>query len=167
MYRASDDDRGTLQSLVHEVDDAQELGGIRFKLSDRAETMSMSQELYYSVLGHFRVRLPVGSIHSQAEVAPTPRSVPLRSRALFFDHVIVDHNQYAASTRTNRPANSLVAVSIATGSNRQLWVGELQEIFVIDQPSLGIHHFGHVKWLVPSRTTTAGTVWATLYVFAA
>lgn len=175
MYRASADDRGTLQSLAQELDEAQETGklsfkilrlsvmidflegGITFKLGNRAETRNMPQPLYYLVLEHFRLRLGDGIIHSLITLPPNPRSEPLHLQAVFFDQVIVDYNQFSALSRSTSVADSLVAVRIP--GSQHPWVGELLDIFVVDQRATGLHHFGHVRWLVPSTVNLQGTIW--------
>lgn len=155
MYKASADDRGTVQALAQDLDEAQETGGIAFKLSDRAETCSMPAALYYEVLSFFVMRLEPGQIHSHISLSPSPHSEPLSPQALFFDHVVVDHNQFAASQRSGSAADALVAVNI----NGALWVGELLDIFVINQAVTGLNRFGHMRWLVPSKVNLENTMW--------
>lgn len=158
MYKASADDRGTVQALAQELDEAQETGGVSFKLSDRGETGLIPSSLYFEVFRHFQERLAPGTIYSYIALPPSPQSQPLLCRATFFDHVIVDHNQFAASRRSGSTADSLVGVNI----NEVLQVGELLDIFVINQPVTGLHHFGHMRWMVPSEISLVNTIWDSL-----
>jgi hypothetical protein len=86
---------------------------------------------------------------------PTPTSQPLLPQAAFFDHVIINQNQFSASRRSVSYADAVVAVRI----NGQLWVGELVDIFVIKQMVVGVHQLGHVHWFKPSKVDTINTVW--------
>lgn len=121
----------------------------------RAENMPMPNDLYYKVLNHFQTILEPGTLHSHLALPPTPTSQPLLPQAAFFDHVIINQNQFSASRRSVSYADAVVAVRI----NGQLWVGELVDIFVIKQMVVGVHRLGHVHWFKPSKVDTINTVW--------
>lgn len=82
------------------------------------------------------------------------------SRATFFDHVIVDTHRYLASTRATRLSDSLVAVQVSTAGD--VWAGELQDVFAINQPVIGKHYFGRMRWFKPVIFDISNTVWAQL-----
>ncbi|KAF8066846.1 hypothetical protein FPV67DRAFT_1670313 [Lyophyllum atratum] len=141
MYRASADDGGTVQALAQDLDAAQEDGGVAFRLSNRAETASP------------------GTIHSHIALPPSPQSCALQSVATFFDYVVIDQNQYLSSRRTGSVADSLIAASFFDGQQYRLWVGELLDILVVNQPAIGQHRFGYVRWYVPCNISLVGTAW--------
>ncbi|KAJ3500582.1 hypothetical protein NLJ89_g9730 [Agrocybe chaxingu] len=162
LYKASADDRGTVQALAQELDEAQETGGIQFQLSARSQTMGMPDDLYYQVLKHFTLRLEPGAIRSYISTTNVASSQPLNNIAVFFDHVVIDQNRYGASRRMAGSADCFIAVSVSNGTAERLWVGELLDIFALEQAVLGgLHRFGHVRWLVPAQEASQGTIWQT------
>jgi hypothetical protein len=108
------------------------------------------------LLEHLQTRMPHLQLHSHITLAPSPLSRPLLAKANFFDHVVIGGQKYAASTRTTNTSESLVAVS--TSALGQVWVGELQYIFSINQDVIGCHRFGKVKWYIPFPVEE-NTVW--------
>ncbi|KAJ7084523.1 hypothetical protein B0H15DRAFT_848061 [Mycena belliarum] len=85
----------------------------------------------------------------------------LQPHGLLFDHVIVNHSRYAASSRTSSPQNSLLAVRSSALPNAPTWVGELRAIFAIEQPGTGtVHRFGFMRWFRPTAAHLSGTVWS-------
>jgi len=119
----------------------------------------MPSELYSLVLRHFADRLGLGKIHSQITLPTQPSRRPLISQAVFFDHVTIDQDQYASLRRHQSRADSTVAISVGVGRH---WVGELQDIFLLDQPSTGRAMFGRVRWFSPVDSENA--LWRQLYV---
>lgn len=177
MYQATADDRGTVQALARELDSVNEdgkyimpslirkwyqlkylIGGIQFSLSSRSNSAYMDERLYTKVLQYFRPRF-ILPIRSHLTLG-TPESIPLLPTVTFFDYTVISQRRYWASSRNNNIANSLIAVT--TGPH-QVHVGELQDIFVIDQPALGLHRLGHVRWLVPSTVDLQGSAWPKRY----
>ncbi|KAL4258273.1 hypothetical protein AB1N83_009184 [Pleurotus pulmonarius] len=57
MYRATSDDRGTVQALAREVDEATEDGGLAFCLSQKVTESAMTDTLYAKVFFYLRERL--------------------------------------------------------------------------------------------------------------
>lgn len=182
MHRASADDRGTVQSLSQELDTAWEDGmlltylfsgvalnlhtytntsdGICSKLSTRASFSAIPADLYSAIFTHLWVRLPDLEFHSHLALAPSTTSVPLTNQATFFDHVILDNKRCLASSRSSRgSADSLVAVCTSAS---HIWVGELCDIFVINQPQIGAHRFGRMCWFAPFEHDLTGTIWVAL-----
>jgi hypothetical protein len=120
----------------------------------------MPSDLYYTVLAHLKNRNPDLELHSHITMAPSLSSKPLLPRATFFDHVIIEHKRYLASSRAVHEADALLAVR--TSNNGSLWVGELCDIFMINQPAVGIHHFGRMRWFKPVIFDMSNTIWAQL-----
>ncbi|KAJ7301764.1 hypothetical protein DFH08DRAFT_992213 [Mycena albidolilacea] len=110
MYNTTADDRGTVQALARELDAVGEDGGITFQLSTRAEIAQIDPALYFCVLLHLQVRLANIKLHSFVELAPSPDSLILEPRAILFDHVVINHTRYIASSRSAHPYNSFIAV---------------------------------------------------------
>lgn len=135
------------------------LDGIKFKLSTRAEKKQMPSDLYQLLLSHFRARDPMLELHSLIALAPSATSKVLLPHAHFFDHVVVNNHRYMASSRATqaRLADALIAVRIS--NNGAVWVGELQDIFLVNQPAVGVHYFGRVRWLKPVEFDISNTLW--------
>ncbi|KAJ7140824.1 hypothetical protein C8R44DRAFT_726542 [Mycena epipterygia] len=161
MYHATADDRGTVQALARDLDTAREDGGIVFKLSTRAEKGQLAAELYFCILRHLQIRLPDVKLHSFVQLAPSPDSLMLELQGILFDHVIINHSRYLASSRTPRPHNSFIAVRSFATATAPLWVGELRSIVAIQQPGTStIHRFGYMRWFRPTVIELSGTVWS-------
>jgi hypothetical protein len=133
---------------------------VTFQLSTRSTKAPMPHDLYYKVLTHLQTRLPNIELHSHIALAPSPTSIPLPSQASFFDHVILDQERYVASSRAVNAAGSLVAVR--TSSHSTYWVGELRDIFVINQPVIGIRRFGWMRWFRRVEFDISDSIWAQL-----
>ncbi|KAJ7188886.1 hypothetical protein C8R46DRAFT_1024111 [Mycena filopes] len=161
MYHATEDDRGTVQALARDLDSVNldVPAGITFQLSPRAEKGKLPSDLYDSLLQHLQLRLTNLQLHSYFSVGP-PGSWTLSSHAVFFDYVVIQNRRFLASSRAASSANSLVAVRTSSAPGASLWVGELLAVFAIKQDNIGMHRFGHVRWLRPSTTPIAGTVWS-------
>jgi hypothetical protein len=140
-------------------------GGITFQLSTRAEIAQLDPALYFCVLQHLQVRLANIKLHSFVELAPSPDSLILEPRAILFDHVVINHTRYVASSRSAHPYTSFIAVRSSASANSQIWVGELRSILAIEQPGTTlktIHRFGYVRWFRPTTVDLSRTVWAQL-----
>jgi hypothetical protein len=105
-------------------------------------------------------RNPDLELHSHIAIAPSPSSKALLPQATFFDHVVIEHRRYLASSRAVRDADSLVA--IRTSNNGSIWVGELRDIFTINQPAFGLYRFGRMRWFRRVEFDTSNTIWAQL-----
>ncbi|KAF7348324.1 hypothetical protein MSAN_01786200 [Mycena sanguinolenta] len=161
MYNATDDDRGTVQALARELDAARQDEGIDFELSTRSEKAQLYPELYFCVLRHLQIRLPNIQLHSFVELAPSADSVVLDPAAIHFNHVIVRHSRFYASSRASHPYSSFAVVQLSNAPNAQTWVGELRSIFAVQQPGSKIlHRFGHMRWFRPATAPLDGTVWS-------
>ncbi|KAI0072971.1 hypothetical protein K474DRAFT_1686422 [Panus rudis PR-1116 ss-1] len=150
MYRATADDRGTVQSLASELDKASELHGIKFQLSKKAEKMDLPQDVYNTLLEYFGDRFPTIKLCPWLSMTMDADHIPMQPTASFFDHVILCQNRVTSATRSNAQAESLITVR--TSDLGRTWVGELQHIFKFSQAPLGSHHFGFVRWLKPLRS---------------
>ena len=136
------------------------IDGICFKLSTHANVLAIPPDLYSVIFHHLQVHQPDVELHSYLAIALSQMSIPLLNQATFFDQVILNNKWYLAlSWLSQGPANSLVAVC---PSASQVWVGELCNIFIINQPKLDIHHFGQVQWFAPFKHNLTGIIWAAL-----
>jgi hypothetical protein len=139
------------------------LGGIDFELSTRADNGQLPAELYFCLLRHLQLRLPNVRLHSFVELAPSPDNLVLNPRGILFNHVVVRHFRYLASSRASSPHNSWVAVRSSSAVDAPIWVGELRSIVAIEQPgSSVVHRFGFMRWFRPTRANLDRTVWAQL-----
>ncbi|KAJ7743945.1 hypothetical protein DFH07DRAFT_777271 [Mycena maculata] len=157
MYRASADDRGTVQALARDLEAAREDEGIKFQLSTRSEIAMLPSHAYFALLRHLCFRFPNLVLHSYLSRTSPTNSVPLLPKGVLFDHVVVNHTQYTASSRAASEAGSLVAVR----SGGRFWVGELQDICAVEQQgiAIGIFRFGYMQWFRRSDINLDGTVW--------
>ncbi|KAF7377366.1 hypothetical protein MSAN_00157800 [Mycena sanguinolenta] len=155
MYRASADDRGTVQALSRELDAAREDDGIKFELSSRSEITVLPSHVYFALLRNLNLRFPNLTLHSYLSPTTPLNSIPLVPKAVAFDYVIINHTRYLASSRAPSDEGSLLAVR----SGRQFWVGELQNICVINQSGIGVFRFGYMRWFRPTKIDLEGTVW--------
>ncbi|KAJ7799473.1 hypothetical protein B0H14DRAFT_3787754 [Mycena olivaceomarginata] len=140
MYRATDDDRGTVQGLARNLDLAQEDAGIGFQLSPRFEKLTLPPDIYASVLQNLQLRYAAMALHSYLSLAPSPDSKALYPQAFSFDHAI-------------SPTPEVLVFG----------VGELSAVLVIKQDDLGIgtQTFGYVRWFRPASIDLSGTIWET------
>ncbi|VDB84878.1 unnamed protein product [Peniophora sp. CBMAI 1063] len=150
MYKSSADDRGTVQALAREVDEAHADGGVLYELSSRCTQTRMQDTLYLAVLGYLRLRLP--SIALQSWLSPAD-GIPLLPEAMFFDYVVLSSRRFWASSRTNNVGNTLIAVRKEGGYA----VGELQAIIGIAQAGVPVQRLGYVNWLVSQDVSIAPT----------
>lgn len=134
--------------------------GVSFRLSEHYESLIMPQDLYFTVLRHFVTRLPNNSIHSYISIPSSSTSQLFFPKAIFFDHITIDNNRFSSLTRSKNKAEALVAVQVLAAG--KLWLGELEHIFLVDQPSVGRHQLGKVQWLSPAHVDLTGTVWRDL-----
>lgn len=130
------------------------IGGISFLLSTHSISGLMGPDVYADVLAHFTARLP---IPVRSHIAVNVEGIPVLPNATFFDYAVINQRRYWASTRNNNAGNSLIAVVTGTGETN---VGELTEIFALQQPTLGgLHRFGCVRWLVPLDIDLSQSAW--------
>lgn len=139
------------------------LEGISFELSARAERIQLPADTYFPLLSHFQTRFPHKTLHSHIAQAPSTQSVPFFPQATVFDYAIVHNERYKASSRAANNTESLVAVQTGPTS---LWVGELNTILSVSQPSsVGSHCLGKMRWFVPAEVNVSDTVGEELFVF--
>ncbi|KAJ7749137.1 hypothetical protein B0H16DRAFT_1461303 [Mycena metata] len=163
MYRATADDRGTIQALARQLDKAQEDGGIDFQLSAKFSVGAISDIAFAQALSALRICLPLLNIRPSITL-PNPIhavSVPLFNQMNRFPFAILSNRRYYASQHSKTPYDSYVLVRTHAIPNVTEWAGELQEIFVVDQPQIGIHRYGFVRWFVPENALIRDTVWET------
>ncbi|KAJ7156636.1 hypothetical protein C8R46DRAFT_1114746 [Mycena filopes] len=164
MYRATDDDRGTVQDLARHLDLVREDDGIGFQLGPRFEKITIPPDIYAAILQTLQLRPATVSLHSYLSLPPSRESRALYSQGFFFDHVIVNNRRYLASSRSVSATSSLVAVRVSSVAGAQPWVGELFAIIAVKQDDLQIptQTFGYVRWFRPSATNISGMVWEEL-----
>ncbi|KAJ6479999.1 hypothetical protein C8R47DRAFT_1074460 [Mycena vitilis] len=161
MYRATADDRGTIQALARQLDKAQEDGGVDFELSAKFSIGPVPTHVFHQTLRALQIKLPRLALRSYL-LLPTPESssYPLFNKMKRFPYAIVSNRRYFAAEQAKFVDDSLVLVNT---HGMDAWAGELREIFVVDQPKVGIHHYGFVRWFVPaSPELLAGSPWAQL-----
>ncbi|KDQ55237.1 hypothetical protein JAAARDRAFT_196089 [Jaapia argillacea MUCL 33604] len=129
MYKASADNRGTVQALARDLDEAREDGGVALALSPRSERCRMPMELYYLFLQHLQDRHPTQNFRSHAAIVTTNSESTM---------AVTDQVQ-----SPNR-ANSLVAVQ--TSPSGSIHIGELLDIVVFQQDGIRKETFGRVRW---------------------
>jgi len=180
MFEASADDRGTVQALARELDEAKEDGiyfslfiycnqdmyhqfvpdAITFAFSPRSETQICDGQLYNKLLTRLKSLFPQLSLRSILDLNPTSWSVPLQQSATFYDYAIVNQHRYYASNRTTSTSSSLVEVVVSeTG---RTWVGELMDIIHINQSNGYIFTLGHIRWFRPLYVDISQTIWEAL-----
>ncbi|KAF7358278.1 hypothetical protein MVEN_00876900 [Mycena venus] len=161
MYRATDDDRGTVQGLARNLDLAQEDAGISFQLSPRFEKLTLPPDIYASVLTNLQLRYAAVALHSYLSLAPSPDSRALYPQAFSFDHAVVQNRRYMASFRSISPTSSFVTVRVSDAPSSRFWVGELSAVLVVKQDyiAIGTQTFGYVRWFRPAPIDLSGTVW--------
>ncbi|KAJ7483009.1 hypothetical protein B0H11DRAFT_1209603 [Mycena galericulata] len=117
MYRASADDRGTVQALARDLEAAREDAGIQFQLSARSEIAMLPSHLYSALLQNLRLRfpnLPNLLLHSFLSRETASNSVSLLPKGVLFDHVVVKHTRYTASSRATSDAGYSLALRSLT-----------------------------------------------------
>lgn len=178
MYTASSDDRGTVQALARELDEAHGDGrpsfllpcksaheyiclsaNILYQLSPRHEICEIPSNIYNSVLHHLNITQPALNLRSYM-AAPTPNSLALVTRATFFDYVVICGSRFRASRRSQNSQGPLVEVLL--DDRGRTGVGELTDIVLLDQPRCGTLTLGVVKWLAPLNMNIHETVWQKL-----
>ncbi|RXW14412.1 hypothetical protein EST38_g11447 [Candolleomyces aberdarensis] len=158
MFKASSDDRGTVQALAQELDEANIDDSVIYAFSPRFETRRLDSALYYRLLNYLSTVFPSENLRSWNEADPLPGSVPLVSEALFFDYVIIQGRRYHASHRAGNAKNSMVEVFVSQMGNT--WIGELQDIIQIEQkPSKFV--LGSFRWLQPLALDLSQSLWQT------
>lgn len=120
--------------------------------------MDLKGELYSDIIKFLRTRLPNIAIHSNLGLPPTANSIALTSNATSHDYVIINGFRFHASAGRNSEPNTLITIRML----EQDWIGELQQIFNLQQPGLGVHRFGKVRWLKPVGDDLVPRLWADL-----
>lgn len=124
---------------------------------------SLPPEIFQVVLTALQIQLPRLNLRSAMVMPTSEDSHPLHNRANRFDHVVITNRRYLAAEHAKSPYDSFVLVRTHTIPGVMTWAGELREIFVIDQPRVGVHHYGFVRWFVPVEPSIlSDTVWAQL-----
>ncbi|KZP21905.1 hypothetical protein FIBSPDRAFT_739745 [Athelia psychrophila] len=160
MYRASSDDRGTVQALARELEEAHQDGDIIFQLSTRHESRDLNANMYHGILKYIRDTFPALQLRSVFEVS-SPGFQPFPLRARFYDHGIIRGSRYIASSRGANGRNSYVQVAIDDVGNSR--VGELTDVIAVDLPGTGKSlMFGLVAWLIPLDLDVHLTLWQKL-----
>ncbi|KAJ6450039.1 hypothetical protein C8R47DRAFT_336404 [Mycena vitilis] len=160
MYRATADDRGTIQALARQLDKAQEDGGIDLELSPKFSIGPAPADIFSATLRALQIKLPRLELRSSLLLSTSASSHPLYNKIKRFPYAIVSNRRYFAAEHAKTIDDSLVLVKVL---GMGPWAGELREIFVVDQPKVGVHHYGFVRWFVPASPELAeGSTWAGL-----
>lgn len=180
MVRTTTDNRGTLDQLTRELDEAYadgemfvvlhdpisnslrgSPGDIELKLSPRAERQRVPHDLYWQIVRALRATNPLQTYHTVIALPISPSSIYIPDIATFFDYAVVQGSRYLASRRTHTLPDSLVLVR--TSDVGGTWAGEVQD--VVSYQADGIPHqlFAYVKWFRPlPATLCVATPWSRL-----
>lgn len=174
MFSVSADDRGTVQALAHELDEACEdsklcnpfgyeiwsdkaSDGVDFSFSPRYSIQILDGTLYTAVLKHLSLLFPNAGLRSLIMPNPPINSIPLNNRVLHFDYVVVNGNWYLASNCAANNTSSLVECVVdGTGMTTG---GELTDIIHINQAPHGIFSLARIRWFRPLRLDLTNTIW--------
>ncbi|RDX43089.1 hypothetical protein OH76DRAFT_1361580 [Lentinus brumalis] len=162
MHAATADNRGTLQQLARELDEARRDEQIALELSPRFSREHMPDDLYTLFLSQLQMRLPLQHFHADLTVSNDPTSMAVPNIACFFDYAVVSGHRYHARLRTTCAANTLAAIRVS--DTQPLWVAEILNIVSYNSPPVPQQHFAHVRWLRPlaASFTFDDTPWASL-----
>lgn len=173
MFAATDDDRGTVQALARDLDQAHEDGmyqwlsganhetdlditdGVIFSLSPRHSKGVFQRDDYETVLQHLSLVVP--HVHLRSCLQPNIDGIPLGLNMLSFDYVIINALRYYASSRALKPVSSLVEIIVDNAGNTH--AGELLDIIHINQAPHGLFTLGRVRWLRPLEMDLTDTIW--------
>jgi hypothetical protein len=101
------------------------------------------------------LRFPFTPVHCCYDRALVPHSVPLKTKAIFFDYVIIDGKRFYASRSVGTNRTSLSHV-IIPGEHEVHAYGEILEIFQIDQTFSDMDRtlwFTRMRWFMPVQRT--------------
>ncbi|KAF7371377.1 hypothetical protein MSAN_00774200 [Mycena sanguinolenta] len=161
MYHATSDDRGTIQALARQLDKAHEDGGIVFQLSPKFSIGPVSAEIFNCALDALRIQLPGLNLRSSLALPSTDTpSYPLFNKMKRFPYAVISNRRYYSAEHAKSNYDSLVLVRTEGVPGQPLSAGELREIFVVDDPKIGRHYYGFVRWLVPAEVPAGNSVWA-------
>ncbi|KAF8131721.1 hypothetical protein K438DRAFT_1788226 [Mycena galopus ATCC 62051] len=164
MYQATADDRGTVQALARQLDKAQEDGGFDFQLSPKFSLGAVAPAIFHLTLRNLQLHLLHMNLRSSIALPTTDApSLPLFKKMKRFPYVIISNRRYLAAEHAKSPSDSYFMVRTHAIPGSSTWVGELREIFAVDQPQVGIHYYGFIRWFVPVEpSVSSGSVWANL-----
>ncbi|KAI1783783.1 hypothetical protein LXA43DRAFT_1067338 [Ganoderma leucocontextum] len=159
MLTAASDDRGTLQGLAQDLEDAHQDDGIQFTLSVRASREHLAADTYHHFIYLHQTRRPLEQFHSILSLAPSPTSILVPNIATSFDYAVIHGHRYHASQRSPSSRNSLAL--IRTSNAGSLWAGEVMQILLFEHgPVLGSQYLASMRWFRPSSTPIAETPWS-------
>lgn len=161
MYSASADDRGTVQALSRELDNAHQDDGVVYRVSFQFDRQAMDQQLYHRLLSYLKIAFAHLGLRSYIEVGSGPASRALPLQAYFHDHAIIRQHRYHALNKSVDPRNSLVEALVSrTGDT---WAGELLDIIQVDLgEDCNNVVLGHFRWFRPLPMDLRETVWQSL-----
>ncbi|KAJ7583887.1 hypothetical protein C8J56DRAFT_1166808 [Mycena floridula] len=166
MYKASADDRGTVQNLARDLDEVNEDAGTTYRFSPRFERTALPNAIYYTLLDHLQTQNPTFLIHSHINTSPRPQSRVLAPQAILYDYVVVNGWRYCSSFRNPATNDALIAVHNSSDPAADPWLGELQSIFSTESDFHPIPHkrkvvlcYGFVRWFRSSPLDLKDTIW--------
>ncbi|OCH84788.1 hypothetical protein OBBRIDRAFT_798774 [Obba rivulosa] len=159
MFKASSDDRGTLQALSQKIDEQTEDAMLNLNLSPRYSFESLPPHIYFAFLHYLQKMRPGLAFHSMIAVNMNPDSICIQDRALLFNYVIVNGKRFYASSRSSKRAESFIAIRDAHDPACYL-IGELIHILSVTNSRLGQFVLGHIDWFCPSEVRQEDTAWA-------
>lgn len=184
MFGATADDRGTVQALARELDEANLDGKSKYFLpldllilnfldSDAVVYQTsplygygrLNAGLYIDILSYLNRVFPEAHIRDYRDMSKGPGWVPLPPDATFLDYIVMNGRRYSASSRSKSPKNSWVTAIVSAAA--ETCVGELLDIINVQVSPTQQYVLGHFRWLGGIGDTDldlAGTIWDSLYV---
>lgn len=161
MYKATNDDRGTVQALARDLDTVHPDGGIKFQLGTRSRILKkerLSLQLYQKLLAHLQLIMLDIPKPLTSYLDTRSDGVILTNMANMYDYVIIHGRRYWTTRASSLGHNSLIAVLI----DGQYYVGELLLVLLLEQQEIGRKIYGHVRWQLPaSQIDLSDTYWPT------
>ncbi|KAJ7126601.1 hypothetical protein C8R43DRAFT_897637 [Mycena crocata] len=158
MNKASKEDRGTvaeLADLSRALDRVHRDVQVSYGFSPTSKIAVMRDETYRQLAGALTIHFPTVPVHCISDSPLHPDSLPLTTRATFYNYVIVNGRRYYASSLAKSNRGSLIQVSFSPpGGPVTLHCGELIEIFKFQQYEDSDElFFGRMRWFTPYRGT--------------
>lgn len=126
--------------------------GQPFKLSARFDLDDISGDFYSALLLELQRTNP--RIRNSIDLDGDMNRTPLLSEVMLYDHVIINGHRYVASARSSTARNSMVEVEEINGSESVTWVGCLDHIVRVEQPTISHSTLLAVRRYVQAEVTS-------------
>ncbi|KAF6741770.1 hypothetical protein DFP72DRAFT_861523 [Ephemerocybe angulata] len=159
MFKASQDDRGTLQTLAKELDGDREDEGVSYDvLSSRHEDRELGTAEYIDILKRFQAIFGALRLRSVYDAEPPMGTRPLPIKARFLHYAVVNGRRYHASNLAESSSNSFVEVIVSDVFPVITRIGELTDIIQIAVTPEECLTIGRFRWFDSVRQTIDGRV---------